>query len=130
MSIGIFRRPYTVRRFGTQQIINGYAVTGGQTDMTVMLNVQPLSKNDLLALPEGSRTVKRIKSYGAIALISADEQTQTKGDLLYYDNAWYECKSCVHWLHTLLTHYEAEFVVLEDQSKQQPPNVGGDSDDG
>jgi hypothetical protein len=129
MSIGIFRKPYIVRRFGTQQIVNGYAVPNGYTDRAVKINVQPLSKNDLLALPEGKRTVKRIKSYGANAFISADEQTKTNGDLLYYDNEWYECKTCVHWLHTPLAHYEAEFVVLDDRSKQLPPNIGDTDDD-
>jgi hypothetical protein len=62
MAIGIFRRPYTVRRSGEH---------GGRP-----------------------------------------------GDLLYYGGQWYECKTCVHWLHTPLAHYESEFVILADQSGQ------------
>jgi hypothetical protein len=120
MSIGIFRRPYTIRRRGAQQIVNGYS-TSDYTDFTVNLNVQPLSAKDLRALPEGSRTVKRVKSFGSDALISADERGQTPGDNLFYNGEWYECVKCVHWLHTPLAHYEAEFVVLSDQSSQPPP---------
>jgi hypothetical protein len=121
MSIGIFRRLYAIRRRGAQQIINGYA-TSDYTDFTVNLNVQPLSTKELLALPEGSRTVKRVKSFGSDALISADEHGQTPGDCLFYNGEWYECITCVHWLHTPLSHYEAQFVILADQSSHPPPN--------
>jgi hypothetical protein len=126
MAIGIFRRPYTIRRHGEQKVVNGYAVSGS-SDFTALLNIQPLSAKELLALPEGERTIARVKTFGADALISADEHSETPGDLLCYDGSWYECKSCVHWLHTLLTHYEAEFVILADQTAQDPPGSGGDT---
>jgi hypothetical protein len=95
------------------------------TDLSVNLNVQPLSKNELQALPEGERTIKRVKTFGMDALVSADEHMQTAADLLFYDGLWYECKTCVHWLHTPLTHYEAEFVVLSDQSSEPPIIIEG-----
>jgi hypothetical protein len=126
MGIGIFHRPYTIRRRGEQKVVNGYAVSGN-SEFTARLNIQPLSADELLALPEGERSIARVKSFGTAALISADEYSQTLGDLLYYDGRWYECKSCVHWLHTPLTHYEAEFVILADQSKQKPLKAGGDT---
>jgi hypothetical protein len=129
MAIGIFRQPYTIRRHGAQTITNGYAVSG-DADITVKLNVQPLSADELLALPEGERSVARVKTFGADALISADEHSGTPGDLLYFSDRWYECKSCVHWLHTPLKHYEAEFVILADQSAAEPPDAGGAGDDG
>jgi hypothetical protein len=126
MKIGIFRRPYTIRRRGEQRIIDGYAVRDS-SGFTAMLNVQPLSANELLALPEGERTVKRVKTFGEDELISADEHGGRPGDLLCYGGQWYECKTCVHWLHTPLAHYEAEFVILADQSDLPPE---GDADDG
>lgn len=128
MATGIFRRPYTVRRRGEQRIIDGYAVRDS-SDFTAMLNVQPLSADELLALPEGERTVRRVKAFGADGLISADEHGGRPGDLLYYDGRWYECKTCVHWLHTPLAHYESEFVILADWQGQPPPDVGGVADD-
>lgn len=124
----LFRRPYTIRRRGEQKILNGHAVNNS-TEFTVKLNIQPLSKNDLLALPEGKRTIARVKSFGSDALISADEHSGTPGDLLYYGGKWYECVSCVYWQHTPLTHYEAEFVILADQNKQKPPKAGGETVD-
>jgi hypothetical protein len=124
VAIGIFRRPYTIRRRGEQKLVKGYAVSG-DSEFTAMLNIQPLSAKELLALPEGERTVGRVKSFGADALLSADEHSRTPGDLLYYSGKWYECKSCVHWTHTPLAHYESEFVILADQKKQKPPLTGG-----
>jgi hypothetical protein len=129
MAISIFRRPYTIRRHGEQVIVNGYAARD-YSDITLKLHVTPLSSNDVLALPEGERTVSRVKSYGADALITADEYTGTPGDWLLYDGKWYECKSCDHWLHTPLTHYECSFVIIADQSGITPPEEEGDPDDG
>ncbi len=128
MAIGIFRRPYTVRRHDKQKFVNGYAVNGS-ADLTFMLNVQPLSSDELLALPEGERSVARVKTFGADRLIPADEHSGTPGDLLFVSGKWYECKSCIHWQHTPLKHYEGEFVVLADQSGQKPPKAGGEAVD-
>ena len=118
MAIGIFRRTYTLRRFGEQTITDGYA-DAPYTEITVRLNVQPLSANELKALPEGERTIKRVKAFGAAKLISADKTAQRPGDWLFCDGEWYECRTCVHWLHTPLHHCEAEFVLLEQQPPQE-----------
>lgn len=126
MAIGIFRRPYTIRRSGEQKIIDGYSVSE-KTEFTAKLNIQPLSSNNLLAVPEGQRTIKRIKSFGSVEIVAADEQNETPGDLLFYNGNWFECVSCVHWSHTPLSHYEAEFVILADQSSQPPPKSKGDA---
>lgn len=126
MAIDIFRRPYTVRRHGRQTMVNGYAVSGS-TDHIFKLNVQPLSSDELLALPEGDRSVARVKTFGADQLFPADEHSGTAGDLLYFSGRWYECKSCVSWLHTPLKHYEAEFVLLADQTTQRLPGSGGEA---
>ena len=126
MAIGIFRRPYTIRRHGKQEIINGYPVST-DIEFTAKLNVQPLSADELLALPEGERTVARVKTFGADELRPADEHDGTPGDLLFFFGKWYECKSCVNWQHTPLKHYEAEFVILADQTGQKPPGLGGDA---
>lgn len=123
MAIGIFRRPYTIRRHSEQKIVNGYPVSG-DTDFTAKLNVQPLSADEMLALPEGDRSIARVKSFGADALTPADENSGTLGDLLFFSGKWYECKSCVSWLHTPLKHYEAEFAMLADQKGQELPNCG------
>ena len=101
-------------------MVNGYP-SAPYTDGTALLNVQPLSSNDLQALPEGERTVKRVKAYGSERLASADEYLGIPGDRLYYHGLWYECKSSVMWDHTLLSHYESEFVLLPESEQEDPP---------
>lgn len=119
MSIGLFKRPYTVRQYGPQKIIRGHAASP-HTDKTIRLNVQSLNPDELLTVPEGDRTVKRVKAFGSDMLTSADEFTGTPGDRLFYRGLWYECKSSVPWDHTfILNHYRSEFAVLKEQ--EDPP---------
>src|SRR5215469_16896403 len=109
MFIGLFKKEYTVRRFAPQMIEKGYA-SAAFSDISIILNVQPLSTDDLQALPEGERTVKRIKAIGKEKLQSADEFTGTPADRLFYDGLWYECTASNKWAATALAHYDSQFV--------------------
>lgn len=122
MSVGLFRRPYTVRKHLPQEIIDGYP-SARYRDFTMRLDVQPFTPDELMALPEGARTGKRVKTFGADELISADGYTNTPGDFLFYQGLWYECTSSVRWDHTLLSHYRSDFVLLPDGRQQAPPEV-------
>ena len=122
MYIGLFKRRYTIRHYGPQAIVNGYA-SAPYTDMTARLDVQPLSADDLMALPEGERTVKRVKSYGPDKLISANEFSGTPADRLFYGGYWYECVSSVMWDHTILSHYKSEFTLLPQRDQEEPPGT-------
>lgn len=124
MLFGFFKHQYVARRLKPDTNCGGYSAPGGHEDFLVTLNVQPLSSDELQALPEGERTVKRIKSIGETKFKPADEETGTEGDRLYYDGKWYECKSCQTWDHTLLAHTEAEFVEMAPGSEGiGPPEV-------
>lgn len=124
MLFGFFKHQYVARRLEPDTNCGGYSAPGGHEDFLVTLNVQPLSSDELQALPEGERTVKRIKSIGETKFKPADEETGTEGDRLYYDGKWYECKSCQTWDHTLLAHTEAEFVEMAPGSEGiGPPEV-------
>lgn len=120
--IGIFRRPYTVRRFTEQTVVMGYT-TSGHVDSVERLNVQPLGPDELRALPEGERTIKRVKAFGDYAMRAADQSAGTPGDWLFYNGRWFECKSSVSWDHTMLSHYRSEFVDI--QRYEAPPETGG-----
>ena len=122
MNINLFKKKYTIRHYDPQTIEKGYA-SAPYTDSTIMLNVQPLSPNDLLALPEGQRTEKRVKSYGPDQLTSAEELTGIPGDRLFYNGWWYVCTSSVMWDHTPLSHYQSDFVILPQKEQDNPPGV-------
>lgn len=121
----LFKRKYIVRRFGEEKIIDGYSHST-YNDIEVSLNVQPLSKEDLKALPEGERTTKRIKAYGDFVFTAADQANEKKGDWLLYRNRWFECVSAVEWDHTMLSHCESEFVEIA-ASETAPYAVISDS---
>jgi hypothetical protein len=113
MSFGIFRRMFKIRRFGEDEVIEGYSHTT-YTDTMTRLNVQPLSADELLALPEGERRTKRLKAYGDLTFTTADVSTGKRGDWLLYDGRWYECVSSLNWDHTMLSHCKSEFVEVAE----------------
>lgn len=109
-----------MRRFEEQKIVNGYPVAE-YYDFKTILNVQQLTPHELQALPEGQRTIKNIKSYGADKFSSADENTSRNGDRLYYRGYWYECKSSNQWEYNLfsLAHFESIFVILPPDKQKE-----------
>lgn len=111
MNITIFNRNYRVRRFGEQRIVKGY-VTTPHKDFTVSLHVHPAGNDTINALPEGERKIKRLDAHGTDILRAADQTAGVKGDLLYYQGAWYECVSAVEYDHTLLSHWNYAFVIV------------------
>lgn len=111
MNIRLFNKLYWLRRAGVQKLVKGYLVSGFE-DMAVSLHVHPLSTNQIMALPEGERKMKRLEGHGEIELHVGDEAENRKGDLLYYQGDWYECLSCQLYDHTMLSHYNYQFVLI------------------
>ena len=111
--LGIFRRKFVIRRFGEDEIIVGYAHATYE-DTETSLNVQPLSADELAALPEGERRTKRLKAYGDLTFTTADQSTGRRGDWLLYYGHWYECVSSLGWDHTILSHCKSEFVEVAE----------------
>lgn len=118
MGIQIFRRQFTVRRFGAEENIDGHSIAPYTDISGVKLDVQPLSTDELQALPEGERRTKRMKAFGDFVFTPADQETGRRGDWLYYkgrmdpEGHWYECVSALGWDHTLLAHCRSEFVQV------------------
>lgn len=113
MGLGIFRRSFKIRRFGKEEIIDGYGHTSYEDTMEP-LNVQPLSADEIQALPEGERRTKRLKAYGDYTFATADQSTGRRGDWLLYNGHWYECVSSLGWDHTILSHCKSEFVEVPE----------------
>lgn len=111
MNITLFNKLYWIRRFGEQKNIKGYLVSEHQ-DFGASLNVHPLSTDQMQALPEGQRKLKRLEAHGVAGLVVADEELNRKGDLLYYHGDWYECVSSQVWDHTILSHLNYQFVLV------------------
>ncbi len=120
MNIRLFNKNYWIRRFGVQREVKGY-LTSGYEDFVASLNVHPLGTDAIQALPEGERKLKRLEAHGEVALLVGDEKESRKGDLLYYHGDWYECVNSQMWDHTILSHYNYQFVLV-------PTDAGGSID--
>lgn len=120
MNITFFNRKYVVRRFSEQQNVNGYLVSG-YSDFTASLHVHPLGTDQMQALPEGLRNVDRLEAHGTDVLRAADEERNIRGDMLWYNGAWFECVSAVSWDHTMLSHLNYQFVRV-------PPDGSGSAE--
>lgn len=117
MNIRLFNKNYWVRRFGEQKNIRGY-LSSGFKDFGASLHLHPMGTDEMIALPEGQRKVKRLEGHGEIELLTADQEKNRKGDMVYYRGSWYECEMCQLWDHTLLSHYNYQFVIV-------PPDASG-----
>lgn len=87
MGLTIFRREFVVRRFGEEEIIEGYG-TASYKDTVEVLNVQPLSADELQALPEGERKTKRMKAFSDFVFNTADQSTGRRGTGFFIAATW------------------------------------------
>lgn len=116
MNIRLFNKDYWLRRFGEQREVKGY-LTAGYQDYVVSLNVHPMGSDALQALPEGERSVKHLEAHGDYDLVVANKGANQKGDLLYYHGNWYECTASQLFDHTVLSHYNYQFVQVPLESR-------------
>lgn len=134
MILDIFKKPYTLRRFEKTQITRGRP-HAAYTDSTVSLNIQPLSSDDIMTLPEGMRRRKNIKAIGRAVIRTADEKTGILADRIYYRSEWYECVGADIWGNTPVGQTEAVFGLVPPEAGdiQLAPFTaedGGEDDDG
>ena len=108
MVLDIFKKPYTLRRFEKTELVKGRS-RARYTDMTVNLNVQPLSLTEVTALPDGICRTKNIKGIGKVLVRTADERAGTLADRLYYRGEWYECTGVDIWGNTPVGQTDAVF---------------------
>ena len=111
MNISIFNRYYWIRRFGEQKNVRGY-LTSSHEDFAASLHIHPTGTSQQQNNPEGERRLKRLQGHGMTELEVADESGNRKGDLLWYGGEWYECTSCQEYDHTVLSHWNYEFVLV------------------
>lgn len=107
--IPFFKKPYKVKRFGKERIVNGYATAGYADIEPVLLDVQEQSYSTVHE-DHGKRSPKTLMVFGQFHFVAA-ESPNIKGDLLLYKDQWYECKSCVQNSNTILKHYESTFTL-------------------
>lgn len=119
----MFRDSYILRRYGEQTLDEGIA-SFSYEDIPVSLNVQPISATELQALPEGDRSVQRVRAFGDFPVKTANQNTSCPSDRLYYHDKWFECEQSSDWHHTPLAHYESQWVAVPEGEEESPPEEG------
>ena len=126
MGIGLWKKPYTLRRFKGAVASGGY-VTQDYEDMVVRLDIQTTDKSGTMS-EFGDHTVQRIKVFTIdkkTEIKPADEKSGTSGDWVWFQGKWFECRSARLSENTILHHWTCTFVEL----KNQMPPPKGDTDE-
>lgn len=135
MVLDIFKKPYTLRRFEKTQLVRG-RFHAAYEDSTVYLNIQPLTSDDIMTLPEGMRRKKNVRAIGRMPLRTADEKTGILADRIYYRGEWYECTGADIWGNTPVGQTEAVFGLIPPEAGDiqlapaGPEKDGGNADGG
>jgi hypothetical protein len=86
-----FRKTQTIKRTVPGSYVNGVYVEGTETTLTIQASVQPMSGNDLVAVPEGRRASDMVKLYTSTDLFSqGDAGSGQSPDRLTYRGKDYE----------------------------------------
>lgn len=122
MSLGIWMRKHTFRRFADPVSKGGYSLSGHK-DISIPADVQTISKA-LKTDTDGDYPLQRLKVFSNDEILTADEKTGRKADLLWFQGKWFECRSSRLSENTMLRHYTCEFIQCLDQP--DPPGEGSD----
>ena len=102
-----FRKPYTVKRTVAGSYVNGVYVEGAETTLTIQASVQPMSGNDLVAVPEGRRAADMVKLYTSTDLFSqGDAGSGQSPDRLVWLGKDYEISSKDVRQMGVISHYK------------------------
>lgn len=80
-----FGNTYTLRRYGKDQIIDGYP-TAGYEDIQVVLDVQTMSDDEVIEAG-GSRDEEMLKTFGDFPVRTSKQEECVRSDQLLYDGS-------------------------------------------
>lgn len=107
-----------VKRFGAGFAANGFAVKGQATTFQIYAVIEPLRPREMMILPEGERTRKRVRVYTETKLQTADEAAQSMGDRVTYAGRDYEVQQCEVWNDGEDTFFKAIAVLVEQDTRR------------
>ena len=120
--MNFLKRPHTLRRYSEPVFVKGYSSIPYE-DLTLPMDVQTL-EDVVITTPDGSKSVQKLKVFCDSEIFVESEAKQQKADRLWFQNKWFECKSCRLSENTPLRHYTATFIECLDQ---EPLNYAEES---
>jgi len=101
-----FRKPYTVNRTAPGSYVAGNWVAGAASTVSIMATIQPVSDQDLKALPEGTRSSDVVKIYTDTVLYTVEDQgTNQQPDRITWFGHVYEITSKSVRQMGVINHY-------------------------
>lgn len=113
-----FGNSYTLRRYGKDEIVDGYP-TAGYEDMTVILDVQTLSDDEVIDVG-GSRDKEMLKTFGDFPIRTSKQEDGVRSDQLLYEGRWFECMSSRLSKNTILKHWTSTFELIPVSTNPEP----------
>lgn len=109
-----FRKPITITRTepGHYDETSGLWVEGEESTPTVAMSIQPLSVDEMDALPEGRRTSRSVKIYSSVELLPADQSTGQNADQFTWLGRTYEIVGCNPYQMGVIPHYKSYAVEV------------------
>lgn len=111
--MNFLKRPHTIRRYSKPTIVRGY-YSIPYVDLTLPMDVQTL-EDVVITTPDGSKSIQRLKVFCDSEILIESEAKQQKADRLWFQEKWFECRSCRLSENTPLKHYTATFAECLDQ---------------
>lgn len=101
-----FRKPYTVNRTAPGSYVGGEWVNGAASTVAILASIQPVSDQDLVNLPAGTRSSDVVKIYTNTVLYTVEDQgTNQQPDRITWDGAVYEITSKSVRQMDVINHY-------------------------
>jgi len=101
-----FRKPYTVNRTAPGSYVGGVWVAGAVSTVPIMATIQPVSDQDLKALPEGTRSSDVVKIYTETLLYTVEDKgVNQQPDRITWFGAVYEITSKSVRQMDIISHY-------------------------
>lgn len=104
-----FRKPQTITRTTAGAYVNGLFVPGTPSSITIQASVQPVTGEDIKALPEGRRLDDYVKVYTDSDLQVLQESTGKQPDKLSWRGHTYECISADVRQMSVINHFKYIF---------------------
>ena len=111
--MNFLKKPHTLRRYSEPVFVKGYSSIPYE-NLTLPMDVQTL-EDAVITTPDGSKSVQKLKVFCDSEILVESEAKQQKADRLWFQNKWFECKSCRLSENTPLRHYTATFIECLDQ---------------
>lgn len=81
-------------------------------NLTISMSVQPLTTEEMDALPEGRRTNRSVKIYSNIELLAAIQGTAQNSDVIVWLGKNYEVVGCTPYQMGVISHYKSYAVEV------------------